>query len=39
MILYLSCLSKLKDKMFNLNTNEAKNIEKENTSIKSFTHQ
>lgn len=39
MILYLSCLSKLKDKMFNLNTKEAKNIEKENTSIKSFTHQ
>lgn len=31
MTLYLSCLSKLKDKMFNLNTKEAKNIEKENT--------
>lgn len=36
MILYLSCLFKLKDKMFNLNIKEVKNIEKENILIKLF---
>lgn len=36
MILYLSCLFKLKDKMLNLNIKEVKNIEKENILIKLF---